>query len=770
MNTPIRTTNLPAAYGIDEVIGNVTIDGVQRTRRISVESLAQQLGGTPGTIGPGAVTNEKLAAGAVTDDKVAHTLVGMGANPTGVFDASAILKAAVASMTSIKATPGTYLIDTDTTVPAGVTVEFDEGAVFEIGTGVTLTWNGGIKAGPYQRIFAGHLVQSSYASNSLTPYTLALQGSRPRIDWCSPWWFGAVGNGRVVTDGEMTAASASLTSASAAFTAADVGKYIVVKGAGAAGVPLISTISAFVSSTQVTLAGAASTTVSGVRVAYGTDDYDAFVCALFFGRRCYIPGIDVDAGDRYLCRTSLPVRQSNSEIFGDGYSSWMVLASFVASGVGQFFGVAGLLPTVSGGQPAAFVSNVLFRAIHIDTNNGVNDNGIGGSMCRGVKTLDCHFSNVGRKAVTWQYHVHDNIVERNIVHSASMEVGSTHSVFSTEGENSSFTYANGVSGFDHDGADNTGHVFRDCVVHQSGYSGITVSNARSHLIDGMKITSLGALGRPVIISRVSIDNTFRAVKVKQSTRGFLVITSATTISQRFEDCWIDDCSGDYMLYSEGPGSTFIRCGGTQTDDRIAWTMKGADCSIDLCRLLLPAITSATQATTLFSTASRFAMRNCYVDSANALRGFGGGTTADIEVAGNTFTGGVTDGILTQGANAKVHHNTIGGNASGRVRVGTGATGISVHDNVLTGGASATIDWATVADLWASGMKCNNIGDYSTYHCIRLGVRIDGSYGGSPESVVTAAVGSTIRNIAGGKLYVKATGSGNTGWVVAGTQT
>lgn len=694
----------------------------------------------------------------------------LDADTTGLIDVSSLFFGLVAAYSHVRLPPGIYYINSSGTVPKTCTVEFDDGALILFGNGVNVPWYGRIIAGPLQRIFAGHLVQSSYASNSLAPYTLALQGSRPRIDWCSPWWFGAVGNGRVVTDGAMTAGSASLTSASAAFAASDVGKYIVVKGVGAAGVPLISTISAFVSATQVTLANAASTTVSGARVAYGTDDYDAFVCSLFFGRRCYIPGIDVDAGDLYLCRTSLPVRQSNSEVFGDGYSSWMVLASSVASGVGQFFGVAGLLPTVSGGQPAAFVSNVLFRAIHIDTNNGVNDNGIGGSMCRGVKVLDCHFSNVGRKAATWQYHVHDNIVERNIVHSASMEVGSTHSVFSTEGESSSVTYANGVAGFDHDGGDNTGHVFRDNVVHQSGYSGVTVSNARSHLIDGMNIISLGALGRPVIIGRVSIDNTFRAVKVKLSTRGFLVVTSATTISQRFEDCWIEDCSGDYMFYSEGPGSAFVRCGGTQTDDRIAWTMKGADCSIDLCRVLLPAITSSSQAATLFSTASRFAMRNCYVDSANAVRGFGGGTAADIEIAGNTFTGGVTDGILTQGANAKVHHNTIGGNASGRVRVGTGATGVSVHDNVLTGGASATIDWATIADLWASGAKYNNIGDYSTYHCIRLGARIDGSYGGSPESVVTAAVASTIRDTAGGKFYVKATGSGNTGWVVAGTQT
>lgn len=42
--------------------------------------------------------------------------------------------------------------------------------------------------------------------------------------------------------------------------------------------------------------------------------------------------------------------------------------------------------------------------------------------------------------------------------------------------------------------------------------------------------------------------------------------------------------------------------------------------------------------------------------------------------------------------------------------------------------------------------------------------------GSPEGAVTAAVGSICSDTTNGKLYVKATGVGNTGWVVAGTQT
>jgi hypothetical protein len=87
-------------------------------------------------------------------------------------------------------------------------------------------------------------------------------------------------DGRHVTDGAITTATTALTSAAAAFTAGDVGKSLMVIGAGAAGVALITTIAAFVSSTTVTLANAAATTVSGANVVWGTDASEAIQNAL----------------------------------------------------------------------------------------------------------------------------------------------------------------------------------------------------------------------------------------------------------------------------------------------------------------------------------------------------------------------------------------------------------------------------------------------------------------------------------------------------------
>lgn len=58
---------------------------------------------------------------------------------------------------------------------------------------------------------------------------------------------------RDVTDGAMTAASKNLTSATAAFTAADAGGAALVEGAGASGAPLVSRVDAYTNSTTVVL-------------------------------------------------------------------------------------------------------------------------------------------------------------------------------------------------------------------------------------------------------------------------------------------------------------------------------------------------------------------------------------------------------------------------------------------------------------------------------------------------------------------------------------
>lgn len=86
--------------------------------------------------------------------------------------------------------------------------------------------------------------------------------------------YGAKGDGKVRADGAMTAGSAVLTCAtSTPFTSADVGKKIMVKGAGASGVTtLVATISSFTDSGHVVLSTNAATSVTNAVVMWATDD------------------------------------------------------------------------------------------------------------------------------------------------------------------------------------------------------------------------------------------------------------------------------------------------------------------------------------------------------------------------------------------------------------------------------------------------------------------------------------------------------------------
>lgn len=88
-----------------------------------------------------------------------------------------------------------------------------------------------------------------------------------------PEGYGGKGDGRRVIDAATTTGgSSNFTSATAAFTAGDVGKVAYIVGAGAAGADLTTTIAAFVNSTTVTLTATPGTAVSSKFALIGTDD------------------------------------------------------------------------------------------------------------------------------------------------------------------------------------------------------------------------------------------------------------------------------------------------------------------------------------------------------------------------------------------------------------------------------------------------------------------------------------------------------------------
>jgi hypothetical protein len=94
--------------------------------------------------------------------------------------------------------------------------------------------------------------------------------------------YGAKGDGKYISDATMSSGSTTLTSAAGGFVSTDVGKKILVRGAGttANGQALVANINTYVSATNVTLSTAATNAVSGVVATYGTDDTAAFKTAI----------------------------------------------------------------------------------------------------------------------------------------------------------------------------------------------------------------------------------------------------------------------------------------------------------------------------------------------------------------------------------------------------------------------------------------------------------------------------------------------------------
>jgi hypothetical protein len=89
-------------------------------------------------------------------------------------------------------------------------------------------------------------------------------------------------NGIAVAAGvTINSGSGALTATGATFTAADIGKYIMVPGAGTAGAYLVTTISTFTDATHVGLTANAGTNVSAAKtITYCSDDSSAIATAI----------------------------------------------------------------------------------------------------------------------------------------------------------------------------------------------------------------------------------------------------------------------------------------------------------------------------------------------------------------------------------------------------------------------------------------------------------------------------------------------------------
>lgn len=92
--------------------------------------------------------------------------------------------------------------------------------------------------------------------------------------------YGVLANGIIGTTGGITNGSTTFNDTNANFLLGDVGKAIIINGAGTSGQGFATTIAAWISATSVTLATTASTTVTNANYGYGTDDTAAIQTAI----------------------------------------------------------------------------------------------------------------------------------------------------------------------------------------------------------------------------------------------------------------------------------------------------------------------------------------------------------------------------------------------------------------------------------------------------------------------------------------------------------
>jgi hypothetical protein len=221
-----------------------------------------------------------------------------------------------ADMNTASQVPGAFVFCEQGTVNAGAGFTVASAGPFTIGT-TAITWTQFSGAG---EVAAGHGL--SKAGNQLSLATPVAAGDLPaattgtqgavvldgtasdiqpdgvaaagakgqaadakHVHPLQPWQFlpeayGAKGDGKVIGD-VVTNSTTTITSATANFTSADVGKHIMIHGAnGSSSGPLITTISSVTNSTTAVLASAAGASVSNCPAVYGTDDTAAVASAV----------------------------------------------------------------------------------------------------------------------------------------------------------------------------------------------------------------------------------------------------------------------------------------------------------------------------------------------------------------------------------------------------------------------------------------------------------------------------------------------------------
>lgn len=200
-------------------------------------------------------------------------------------------------------------------------------------------------------------------------------------------------------------------------------------------------------------------------------------------------------------------------------------------------------------------------------------------------------------------------------------------------------------------------------------------------------------------------------------------------------------TADYP-YTEGPGNILVLASVFDVDSN---TMIGADFSTSSAAYI--SIGQGTPAAMVGRVRN-----NTYV---NNKSNYNGGTSGAITIR-------ATVGPIVVEDNTVSGTVPVGGGTVTAVYIDTGTTAkVVVRNNVIT---AAGVACTLVPIAWAGGVD-RTLTSYQDLGDVQGLVDMAGT--GSPEGVVTAPVGSVYRRSDGGAnttLYVKQSGTGNTGWV------
>jgi hypothetical protein len=207
------------------------------------------------------------------------------------------------------------------------------------------------------------LVSTITAVNSATSVTIATPAS-------------TTVSSRTVTDGVITAGSTTITSATAAFTGADVGKYMPIAGADVSGIQFITTIKTVTNSTTIVVNHSPSVSASGVTLTIGArsdvghDDTTAIQAAIniagAIGGRVYLP----QGG--YLV-SGLTVPSSVTIVGANNNACTLIMRSNANTDVIQSTGFA----TLTGTDVQSGPNHICLTDFTIDGNKGANTSGCG---------------------------------------------------------------------------------------------------------------------------------------------------------------------------------------------------------------------------------------------------------------------------------------------------------------------------------------------------------------------------------------------------------